>query len=508
MLSLLCSLYQYVGYIPENRPEVFEQCSELLFQRWDKVKRVPIPLRLGVRSRHLLEDLADFIFRNQAVQSGVQERQLRQMLTAQIRLGRTIEAEEAEDEAQAFLDYCAGRAWLLTQVSTVKGQRMFGFTHRTFLEYFAGRRIARLAESPEELVQALGPIILGVSSEVVPQIALQEFDANSNFGGDSALRLLVFTSRTLTHRANENFLQFAAECLEFGLALPQTAADIIRTILIGFERRSGARQLGDALFRGGDQAYRVIRNLIREEPSKELLIGALRLAAWSPGRAEAVTADWASVFDEATDALRITDLEIWREDEYLATLWYTERRISASDVLAAHGPGATLAANAVPGLSFESDLIRALREGASSPDRDAYLADLELVCSALEEDEATASLYAWEAVATAAKDLNTSSCTGAELFLVLCAALGLTERTYAAAGGVQSRLAGVLGVTVEAMDSHRDYIINRRDYDRDDWARLEPIPAVIGSALHDWQLPASRVNAVLRWLNADRRFVS
>ena len=34
MLSLMCGLYNAEGYIPANRPDVYEKCGILLFERW------------------------------------------------------------------------------------------------------------------------------------------------------------------------------------------------------------------------------------------------------------------------------------------------------------------------------------------------------------------------------------------------------------------------------------------------------------------------------------------
>jgi predicted NACHT family NTPase len=44
MLGLMCNLYRVEGYIPKNRPEVYGKCSIMLFERWDKVRDILIPL--------------------------------------------------------------------------------------------------------------------------------------------------------------------------------------------------------------------------------------------------------------------------------------------------------------------------------------------------------------------------------------------------------------------------------------------------------------------------------
>jgi len=43
MLSLLCVLYSSEGFIPHNRPAIYEKCAELLFDMWDRLRGIPVP---------------------------------------------------------------------------------------------------------------------------------------------------------------------------------------------------------------------------------------------------------------------------------------------------------------------------------------------------------------------------------------------------------------------------------------------------------------------------------
>ena len=36
LLALMCNIYRGDGYIPKNRPDVYEKCATMLFERWDK----------------------------------------------------------------------------------------------------------------------------------------------------------------------------------------------------------------------------------------------------------------------------------------------------------------------------------------------------------------------------------------------------------------------------------------------------------------------------------------
>ena len=45
MLALMCILYRGEGSLPRNRAEVYEQCANLLFRKWDARRRIYAELR-------------------------------------------------------------------------------------------------------------------------------------------------------------------------------------------------------------------------------------------------------------------------------------------------------------------------------------------------------------------------------------------------------------------------------------------------------------------------------
>lgn len=222
MLSLLCMIYEYEGYIPENRPQVYEECAELLFERWDRVRRVPVSFKTNSQTRYLVQELAYYFFTNTEAQRGETESTLRQSIQDYFQRNIVGESIAASSQAQDFLDFCAGRAWLLTQIGhSDRGERLFGFTHRTFMEYFAACYIVRHCNSAQDLVNMVRPMIQLESSEVVPQIAIQQFDARRADGIDDCLDLLV--DRTDQSRANYRvFLAFALRSLRFMRPTPRT----------------------------------------------------------------------------------------------------------------------------------------------------------------------------------------------------------------------------------------------------------------------------------------------
>ncbi|MGW6933705.1 NACHT domain-containing protein [Lentzea sp. NPDC054927] len=193
MLSLLCMLYQSEGYIPENTADVYRECSELMLVRWDSVSQVPSVIRSSVKlAKFLVQELAQHFFFTLGGQGDEGETTLLRLVVAHLREREEEGARSYHQQARDFLDYCAERAWVLTQVDTsLDGERRFGFTHRTFMEYYTACYVLRTCESSEQIAGYLLPMITSGKSSVVPQIALQMYDVNRADGGDACVRLFL-----------------------------------------------------------------------------------------------------------------------------------------------------------------------------------------------------------------------------------------------------------------------------------------------------------------------------
>jgi NACHT domain len=223
MLSLLCMIYRYEGYIPENRPQVYEECAELLFDRWDKVRHIRSHIRPDAKGRYLVQELAYFFYTHQRSQGGAEEFVLLRVLQDYLARNIIDNQDEARERARDFLDYCAGRAWLLARVGTSRrGERLFGFTHRTFMEYFAGCYFVRNNPGIGQFVDKMRLLVDSGGSEIIPQIAIQRFDEGTAGGLDDSLSMLLFESRTLTEKIRTSYLPFVLRCLRFMAPTPHT----------------------------------------------------------------------------------------------------------------------------------------------------------------------------------------------------------------------------------------------------------------------------------------------
>jgi hypothetical protein len=139
--------------------------------------------------------------------------------------------DDAFEAAQEFIAFCRNRAWVLSDAgTTADGQRLYAFTHRTFLEYFAAAHLAAVCDSPEDLARELAPRIARQEWEVVAELAVQIKSNNSDRGAQRIyVVLLGEDGQSIADRSN--ILRFLARCVRFIEPSPRTARDLTRAAL-------------------------------------------------------------------------------------------------------------------------------------------------------------------------------------------------------------------------------------------------------------------------------------
>ncbi|MFD7696586.1 NACHT domain-containing protein [Streptomyces sp. NPDC059805] len=218
MLSLLCALYRARGYIPRNRREVYKACADLLFQRWDAMRHIEQPVDHRQYGTRLMQELALFFYKSQSAQAGVQEKQLRKIISQFFTATASVDEVDAGNRAQDFLDFCADRAWLLTYQGTDdRDQRLFGFTHRTFMEYFAAEAIVRRSRSIDEIVKEITRAYEADASSVLADVIFQCADDKYDGGAREVVAGLMEKARGLGSR---NAPKYISLCLRIMNAAP------------------------------------------------------------------------------------------------------------------------------------------------------------------------------------------------------------------------------------------------------------------------------------------------
>ncbi|MFG3602103.1 NACHT domain-containing protein [Micromonospora chersina] len=240
LLSLLCSLYSSVHFIPRNKPEIYEKCAELLFETWDRSRGIETTRRYGAHIKPAIQRLAWLILTDQRGRQAIPRSEIVEFLSEYMQAKRFEDADEAAQAADDFLDFCAGRAWVLTDMGSDALQPHYGFVHRTFLEYFAATQLVKTDPLPESVWERVGSRIGDPSWEVVAQLVMQLVDRQVEDGADRLLRLLLtdvdepatsepnkalllaFAARSLDVVSPDNLTLRAlvARCAEFSCSVP------------------------------------------------------------------------------------------------------------------------------------------------------------------------------------------------------------------------------------------------------------------------------------------------
>jgi hypothetical protein len=231
LLSLMCILYRGEGSLPRDRPGIYGRCAELLLGKWDERRKIHHELQAGHLVEPAIRHLAWWLFNSDDSRAAVTERILVHE-TTNFLYGRGPESEEeAWTAAKEFVQFCSGRMWVFSDAGTTAyGEKLYAFTHRTFLEYFAAAHLATASDTPEDLAHALAPHVRFVKGwNLVSELAIQIKDRNSDRGADRIYAVLLDPEVAPGERGP--LLMFLAECLESTRPSPTTLRSLTRALL-------------------------------------------------------------------------------------------------------------------------------------------------------------------------------------------------------------------------------------------------------------------------------------
>ena len=232
LLALMCILYRGEGSLPRDRAEVYEECTNLLFRKWDARRRIHTELRMGYLVGPAIQHLAWWLLERGSPEPVVTRRELLGEV-ARFLGERGIEPKELAEEAAAeFVDFCTGRMWVLRDVGTSDtGELLFSFTHRTFMEFFAATQLASDCDTPEQLAGAVAPKLARNEWEVIGELAVQIKDKTSTRGGQRIYAALLTGHQHPEVSSRSGILQFLSRTLRSVSPLPGTVRDLTTTVL-------------------------------------------------------------------------------------------------------------------------------------------------------------------------------------------------------------------------------------------------------------------------------------
>lgn len=349
LLSLMCGIYATENYIPANRPDVYEKCSLLLFERWDKQRGIKPDLPFDAHVQAAMRSLALYMYRHQG-EEGIHRTRLTEYMTEYLLERRFDNEESAENAAVEFIDFCKGRAWVLTDI----GADTYGFTHRTFLEYFAASQLVRQNPGAQPLFDTLREYIATGSWDVVAQLALQIVGRNVEDASDQFLELLLseYHSRKKFDRAVYNIFSFVVRSLEFVVPKPALLEDICKvSVELFFSGGSAAVEtlksplaaLSQVSVENQGRVGDVLRDILAErfQTGDDLVqVAQAAFLVMLNGESGPSGAYWEKWSLENLALFEAYAKPLSRKLWWLAVLLYEQGMVSLSRVLKAHGLGA------------------------------------------------------------------------------------------------------------------------------------------------------------------------
>jgi hypothetical protein len=247
LLSLMCILYRGAGSLPADRAGIYAKCAELLLRKWDEQRDLYRKLDADHLVEPTLRYLAWWLFTREDSRTTATERELIGQAT-QFLHNRGYETEdEAQIAAREFVEFCRGRMWVFSDAgTTADGDRLYAFTHRTFLEYFAAAHLNATTDTPEDLARILVDRVAASNAwEIVGELALKMKGDAVDRGTDRAYAVMLNEKDPIP----EGLLRFFLHCMESARPSPATLRrlsdrifnDAFNSILTGFwdERHQG-----------------------------------------------------------------------------------------------------------------------------------------------------------------------------------------------------------------------------------------------------------------------------
>jgi hypothetical protein len=270
MLGLMCNLYRVDGYIPRNRPEIYEKCSLMLFERWDKSRGIVVPLPFEEHIRPAMQHLAHWIYSQESLQGGVTRSTLIEETASYLNRWVFEDPRKATKAAENFIEFCTGRAWVFTDTgTTAEGEKLYQFTHRTFLEYFTATYLFSTHPTPDQLGELLRPRIAKQEWDVVALLAYQIQSRRVQGAGDKLLSSLLETAIQLARQERWNTLLFAARCLESIVPSPP----VRRAVMSACIQACVASDFPPRARQGGEGAMAMIAAVFTTSPENRVTAG-------------------------------------------------------------------------------------------------------------------------------------------------------------------------------------------------------------------------------------------
>jgi hypothetical protein len=192
-----------------------------------------VSLRYPSHLYFAIQKLAHWIYTGDGLDSGVSERQLIDSTADYLADYCAEDRAEAEAAAKDFVAFCRGRARVFSEAGTSDiGERLYAFTHRTFLEFFTASHLVRNAGGPEPLAVLLVDQVSEGNWDVVAQLAFHIQDQAQAGSADVMInRFLAAAKQAESKDATFRLYDFLARCLRFLVPRPPVRRALVEDFL-------------------------------------------------------------------------------------------------------------------------------------------------------------------------------------------------------------------------------------------------------------------------------------
>lgn len=228
MLGLMMWIFNIRDDVPSSRPEVYQECARLMFERWDFDRDIIVDIPQTFDRLQVFSYLASRIFGSEEHAGGVSSAWIEGASKAY--LSEVLESRsEAHAAAQSLVKFIIDRSWVMSE----KGEDVFSFTHQTFLEYFFAKHIDDEYDTIDYLFDCIMPHVREEEWDVVSRLALQIKTHRNRRKEDEAINLIVrdLESDELSDPQLVAVALFAARSLEFLVGSESKIRALVTSIL-------------------------------------------------------------------------------------------------------------------------------------------------------------------------------------------------------------------------------------------------------------------------------------
>lgn len=136
LLGLMTFLFATKRDVPTNRPEIYQECATLMFERWDQNRDIRASIPEDFDILQLFGFIAANIYGNSELEDGV-DRKWIEKVTSQFLSTQYEDRSKVTQASKKVASFITGRSWVMSEFGTGR----FRFSHRTFMEYFYARSL-------------------------------------------------------------------------------------------------------------------------------------------------------------------------------------------------------------------------------------------------------------------------------------------------------------------------------------------------------------------------------